>query len=244
MKAIWHAVVFIFKAVGWLILLILFLLAFPVRLDLLLQRGSSHVRLEYLFLKFDLYPGKKKGDGEELTEGDATEDADDGSEGVDVPQDEASAEDAKEAVSDEKLPSQQNGGRGLKKIMSLMRRIMKPAFWFVRMLLKAVHVDDVTVAVNVTGEDPASVGFRSGIQWGLIGSFMKDLNLIFGKNVTYGEVTVYPCFGDAQGTQERLGARISASPLLILMITIGFLFGFLIETIKDYFSRRRNKDVN
>lgn len=252
MRVFLNIIKWFFTVIGWLLLLILFLMAFPVRADILLEDAIFHLDVKYMFFRFKLLPSKKKANKERVEgQGGSSGSAhpDTASAAVDEKEDEIPdppADGKEDKVPD--LPADKQKKKSLSetlsRIESIVRRISQPGYWAVRMLLKAIHIRDVSVVVCVTGEDPASVGFRSGLQWSLIGEFMKTLNLIFGKNVTYGEVTVYPCFNGVEERKEKLSLSISTCPIIIVLIILGFGLGYLLELIKDLFSRGGKENVN
>lgn len=272
MKVFLNIIKGFFTAVGWILLLILFLLIFPVRADILLEDAVLHLDLKYLLFKFRILPAKDKAGKSRKKEKSGKEDAGETKDASPLPdtdpgentsdRNDASGKDAGMPMTGKKTEGKKIGdkrnsqgtsekgskeksvGETVSKIISLIRRISQPGYWAVRMLLRAVHIKDFSVVVCVTGDDPASVGFRSGIQWSLIGSFMNTINRLFGKNVTYGEVTVLPCFNGVDERKEKLSCSISTQPIIILLIVLGFGLGYLTELIKDLISRGGKKNVN
>jgi hypothetical protein len=71
----------------------------------------------------------------------------------------------------------------------------------------------------------------SGVAWAVIGELMKNLALMFGENVSYKEITVYPCFDPEDGADERFGCEITLTPIIIVMIIISFGFVYLKERL-------------
>lgn len=238
------------SVLGWTLLV---LLLFPVKLEVLLQDSVLTADLSYAFLKFRLSP-KKGGHSPEVKEDDSG--------GTEKDEDLLSpVTDSVTGVndSDSVPPSQKTGDKSKEKskekekgsvsetvgkIMRIAGPLLRPGYWLLRMILKAVHVRDVTAVVSVTGSDPASIGFRSGIYWALIGDLMKDLGLLFGKNVTYKEVTVFPCFGDTEPIKEKIGCTVIVCPLIIILLVIGFGLGYLFELIRNLLNRGGKNDVN
>jgi hypothetical protein len=254
----------LFTAVGWLLLLILFLLIFPVRADILLEDAVFHLDIRYLFLKLNILPAKenkdKKKEEEEEKQEEQEEKEEAGGEAASTAGEEQEHGEKTETTDQEPLPELGDPGKDdaeeykterkvksvsdtISKIVTIIRRIEQPAYWTVRMLLRAVHIKDFSVVVCVTGEDPASVGFRSGLQWSFIGSFMSLINRLFAKHVSYGEVTVLPCFNMVEERKEKLRCSISTQPIIVLLIALGFGLGYLIELIKDLISRGGKKNV-
>ena len=239
--------------------LLLILLLFPVRLDLLWQDAVLTADMKYMFFRRRLSSKertdrkekqKKEQEEEKETEKEKekekdTSASDAGSEtevsGGSGP---VSAEGKKpEKKKKEKEKEETTLSEKIEKVMRFVEPLFRPGYWLVRMLLKAVRVRDVSVVVSVTGEDPASVGFRSGIHWSLIGNLMKTLNYLFGKNVTYGEVTVYPCFGDAEPKKEKISCSVSVQPLIVILLVLGFLLGYLFELVRNLLKRGGKKNV-
>ena len=236
----------IFTVVGWLLLLILFLMFFPVRADILLEDAVLYIDLKYLFFRIKVLPSKKKKkEAEYVSDNEsAAESLPEEEQYIDNKDQKEQDKEKREKTAAAYEREEKSVGDTITRIVSLIRKIMQPAYWLVRMLLKTVHIEDVSVIVCVTGEDPASVGFRSGLQWSFIGSFMTLLNQLFGKNVTYNDVTVLPCFNGVSEKKEKLSFSISAQPIIILMITLGAALGYVFELIKDLFSRGGKKNVN
>ena len=234
----------IFSVIGWTLLVLLF---FPVRLDILWQDAAIRLELRYLFLHRRLVPADRNRDGKkdrkhrERKDGSAG-DAETDSGNSDTS--EAMEEDDRRDSSGKEKGSGQSIAESVERILRIVRPLMKPGFWLARMLLKAVRIRDMSVVISVTGSDPASIGFRSGLQWALIGNFMRLINSLFGKNVTYGEVTVYPCFGGAEPKKEKMSCSVKAQPIIIILLVLGFGFGFLFEAVRTLLDRGGKKNVN
>ena len=94
-------------------------------------------------------------------------------------------------------------------------------------LFHHIHVKDVEIVWNVRSNDAARVGMLSGFAWMVIREIMRTLALLFGKNLTYKELTVMPCFDPKDGTDERFGCEVAVRPIIILLIAIYFLFLYL-----------------
>ena len=94
-------------------------------------------------------------------------------------------------------------------------------------LFHHIHMDNVEIVWNVRSNDAARVGMLSGLAWMVIGEIMKTLALLFGKNLTYKEITVMPCFDPKDGADERFGCEVAVRPIIILLIAIYFLFEYL-----------------
>ena len=71
----------------------------------------------------------------------------------------------------------------------------------------------------------------SGAAWADIGEIMRFLHVVFGKNVEYKEITVYPCFDPDDGADERFGCEITVTPIIIVLIAICFGFNYLKERL-------------
>ncbi|MBQ5412057.1 MAG: hypothetical protein IIU19_01610 [Oscillospiraceae bacterium] len=259
MKLFFRILKIVFSVLGSLLVI---LLLFPVRLDILWKDTVFTADLRYIFFRRRLSPKDKKGKDEE-THGEEKEETDDGSAGTGshsaqtasetgpvhdsapVSQmEEKAPEQIKQEKENKKTEKEEDSLSGtIEKIKRIVAPLLKPGYWLFRMLLRAVHVRDVSVVVNVTGSDPASVGFRSGIQWSLIGNFMNTLNYLFGKNVTYGDVTVYPCFGDAEPKEEKMSCTVSVRPLIVILLVLGFLLGYLFELVRNLLKRGGKKNV-
>lgn len=234
----------IFSVIGWTLLVLLF---FPVRLDILWQDAAIRLELRYLFLHRRLVPADRNRDGKkdrkhrERKDGSASNaEIDSGNSDTS----EAMEEDDRRDSSGKEKGSGQSIAESVERILRIVRPLMKPGFWLARMLLKAVRIRDMSVVISVTGSDPASIGFRSGLQWALIGNFMRLINSLFGKNVTYGEVTVYPCFGGAEPKKEKMSCAVTAQPIIIILLVLGFGFGFLFEAVRTLLDRGGKKNVN
>ena len=91
-------------------------------------------------------------------------------------------------------------------------------------LFHHIHMKDVEIVWNVRSDDAARVGMLSGFVWMVIGEVMRTLALLFGKNLTYKEITVMPCFDPKDGADERFGCEVAVRPIIILLIAIYFLF--------------------
>ena len=227
--------------------LLVILLLFSVRLEVLWQEGILSADVRYLFFNQRLIPKSRK-EHEEKDGDQKEEDASDGDDGTsgsgthteDVSGDHSGESNGKENKKKESTSLYDT----VEKIVRIVSPLLKPGFWLVRMLLRCVHVSDVTVNVSVTGTDPASIGFRSGIHWSLIGNLMQMLNLLFGKNVTYSDITVYPCFGDAEPIKEKMGCTVTVRPLIIILLVLGFGLGYLFEVIRNLLNRGGKKNVN
>ncbi len=256
MKLFFRILKIVFTVLGGLLLI---LLLFPVRLDILWQDAVLRADLSYIFFRKRLSPKDKNGKEKETL----GEEADDGSavtgshsaqmasetgpahDSAPVPQEEEKEpEQVKQEKESKKTEKEEETLSGtIEKIKRIVSPLLRPGYWLFRMLLRAVHVRDVSVVVNVTGSDPASVGFRSGIQWSLIGNFMNTLNYLFGKNVTYGDITVYPCFGDAEPKEEKMSCTVSVRPLIVILLVLGFLLGYLFELVRNLLKRGGKKNV-
>ncbi|MDO5139039.1 MAG: hypothetical protein Q4D71_11370 [Oscillospiraceae bacterium] len=105
-------------------------------------------------------------------------------------------------------------------------------------LFRHIHMDDVEIVWNVRSDDAARVGMLSGLAWMVIGEVMKTLGLLFGKHLTYKELTVMPCFDPKDGADERFGCVVAIRPIIILLIAIYFLIEFLKEKISEKRSSR------
>jgi len=238
-----------FSVLGWLLLI---LLLFPVRVDLLWQDAVFTADLRYIFFRFRLSPREKHENREKKVEKEKEKEKEDP--GPSSPESDnsipdshsdpvSSAEEKKQENKEKKKEEGATLSETIEKIRRLVSPLLRPGYWLFRMLLKAVRVRDVSVVVSVTGSDPASIGFRSGIHWSLIGNFMNALNYLFGKNVTYGEVTVYPCFDDSEPPKERMSCTVSVQPLIVILLVIGFLLGYLFELVRNLLNRGGKKNV-
>ena len=243
MKLFFRILKIVFAVLGWLLLI---LLLFPVRLDLLWQDAVLTADLKYIFFRFRLSPQKKaekeEKDDTVTTAAHVLESEKPVSESAPAPAPEEKKPEKKRKKKKEK--EEATLSETIEKIMRFVSPLFRPGYWLVRMLLKAVKVRDVSVTVSVTGSDPASIGFRSGIHWSLIGNFMNTLNYLFGKNVTYGDVTVYPCFDDSEPPKERLSCSVSVQPLIVILLVLGFLLGYLFELVRNLLNRGGKKNVN
>ncbi len=257
----------ILTVLGWSLLI---LLIFPVRLDLLLQDSVLTADLRYIFLKFRLSPSEKgkKEDPSESVQKDVAEDVERDEAAVQEPQAEnpeepkensgaedrtaedepktgnGGTEDPTDEDEDEDTDKKESLGDTIRKIIRFAEPLLKPGYWLLRKLFGAIHVDNVSVVVSVTGSDPASIGFRSGLWWALLGDLMHLLALLFGKNVTYSEVTVLPCFGETKPVKEKIGCSVSACPLIIILLALGFGLGYLFELVRNLIKRGGKKNVN
>ena len=257
-----------FSVLGWLLLI---LLLFPVRVDLLcrfrtaaeqkktlkdFERGTvdiiigTHRVLRYIFFRFRLSPREKHENREKKEEKEKEKEKEKEDSGPSSPESDnsipdshsdpaSSAEEKKQENKEKKKEEGATLSETIEKIRRLVSPLLRPGYWLFRMLLKAVRVRDVSVVVSVTGSDPASIGFRSGIHW----SLMNTLNYLFGKNVTYGDVTVYPCFDDSEPPKERMSCTVSVQPLIVILLVIGFLLGYLFELVKNLLNRGGKKNV-
>ena len=236
-----------FSVLGWLLLI---LLLFPVRVDLLWQDAVFTADLRYIFFRFRLSPREKHENREKKVEKEK-EKEDSGPSSPEsynsIPDSHSdpasSAEEKKQENKEKKKEEGATLSETIEKIRRLVSPLIRPGYWLFRMLLKAVRVRDVSVVVSVTGSDPASIGFRSGIHWSLIGNFMNTLNYLFGKNVTYGDVTVYPCFDDSEPPKERMSCTVSVQPLIVILLVIGFLLGYLFELVRNLLNRGGKNNV-
>lgn len=238
-----------FSVLGWLLLI---LLLFPVQVDLLWQDAVFTADLRYIFFRFRLSPREKHENREKKEEKEKEKEKEDS--GPSSPESDnsipdshsdpaSSAEEKKQENKEKKKEEGATLSETIEKIRRLVSPLLRPGYWLFRMLLKAVRVRDVSVVVSVTGSDPASIGFRSGIHWSLIGNFMNTLNYLFGKNVTYGDVTVYPCFDDSEPPKERMSCTVSVQPLIVILLVIGFLLGYLFELVRNLLNRGGKKNV-
>lgn len=243
----------VLSVVGWTLLVLLF---FPVRLDILWQEAVITLDLGYLFFRRRILPAEKpsavkkndsqqkKEDNKETSEEERISSSPAGPPVKPADSDEPSADASRKGGKKKDKDSDRTLTDTVEKILRIVRPLMKPGYWLARMLLKAVHVRDVSVVISVTGSDPASIGFRSGLHWALLGNFMQVLNSLFGKNVTYGEVTVYPCFGDAEPKKEKMSCTVSVRPVIIILLVLGFGLGYLFELIRNLLDRGGKKNVN
>ena len=108
---------------------------------------------------------------------------------------------------------------------------MTPATRTLVALFHHIHMDDVEIVWNVRSDDAARVGMLSGLAWMVIGDVMKTLALLFGKNLTYKEITVMPCFDPKAGADERIGCEVSARPIIIVLIALYFGVLYLKERL-------------
>ena len=245
MKLFLRILKIMFSVLGWLLLI---LLLFPVRVDLLWQDAVFTADLRYIFFRFRLSPREKHENREKKVEKEKEDSGPSSPESDNSIPDShsdpvSSAEEKKQENKEKKKEEGATLSETIEKIRRLVSPLLRPGYWLFRMLLKAVRVRDVSAVVSVTGSDPASIGFRSGIHWSLIGNFMNTLNYLFGKNVTYGEVTVYPCFDDSEPPKERMSCTVSVQPLIVILLVIGFLLGYLFELVRNLLNRGGKKNV-
>jgi len=240
-STVWKVIRVILGAAGWLLL---FLLVFPVRADVLLEDAVLHVDIRYLFMKFRLLPGRKSGDGKASEQ--ARNDSENAPADAEKPEENAPDESGGEQKDDGKSGSgsHKSVSETITRIKDLLSPLLRPGWWLLRMLTRTIRIKDMSVIIDVTGSDPASIGFRSGLQWALVGNFMKLLGLIFGKNVTYGDVTVMPCFDRQAEKKEKLSFSACTVPIVILLLVLGFALAYLFGLIKKKLSFGGKKNVN
>ncbi len=116
---------------------------------------------------------------------------------------------------------------GLVALWNKIKPFVTPVSKTLVALLHHIHMNDVEIVWNVRSDDAARVGMLSGLAWMVIGEIMKTLALLFGKNLTYKEITVMPCFDPKDGADERFGCEVAVRPIIILLIAIYFLFEYL-----------------
>ncbi len=112
-----------------------------------------------------------------------------------------------------------------------IRPFLDPAKKAVIALCHRIHIREIEIIYNVRGSDAARVGMLSGAAWAVIGEMMRFLHVVFGKNVEYKEITVYPCFDPDDGADERFGCEITVTPIIIVLIAICFGFRYLKEKL-------------
>ena len=116
---------------------------------------------------------------------------------------------------------------GLVALWNKIKPFVTPVSKTLVALFHHIHMKDVEIVWNVRSDDAARVGMLSGLAWMVIGEIMKTLALLFGKNLTYKEITVMPCFDPKDGADERFGCEVAVRPIIILLIAIYFLFEYL-----------------
>ena len=112
-----------------------------------------------------------------------------------------------------------------------IRPLLDPTKKAVISLCHRIHIRKIEIVYNVRGSDAARVGMLSGAAWAIIGELMRLLHLVFGKNVEYKEITVYPCFDPDDGADERFGCEITVTPIIIVLIAVCFGFRYLKEKL-------------
>ncbi len=127
---------------------------------------------------------------------------------------------------------------GFVKLWNKIRPFIDPSSKTLVALFRHIHMNDVEIVWNVRSDDAARVGMLSGFAWMVIGEVMKTLGLLFGKHLTYKEITVMPCFDPKDGADERFGCVVAIRPIIILLIAIYFLIEFLKEKISEKRSSR------
>lgn len=112
-----------------------------------------------------------------------------------------------------------------------IRPFLDPTKKAVIALCHRIYIREIEIIYNVRGSDAARVGMLSGAAWAVIGEIMRFLHVVFGKNVEYKEITVYPCFDPDDGADERFGCEITVTPIIIVLIAICFGFNYLKERL-------------
>ena len=239
--------------------LVLILSIFPVSAKILFRAGKLYLDLKYLFLKFQILPAKgKKPDTDDQTESVLTEEtvshAEETEETVSY---ELTNSVLEESIAEEQAEEEQEQGEKKEEEKPQKEKKKKPkddeeeeekentlvALWkkikpFVTPTTKTlialfhhIHMKDVEIVWNVRSNDAARVGMLSGLAWLVIGDVMRTFALLFGKNLSYKEVTVQPCFDPKDGADERFGCEVAVRPIIILLIAIYFLFLYVKEKL-------------
>lgn len=146
-----------------------------------------------------------------------------------VTEDEDHGEEGEEPEDDEEQEDGEEGG--IAALWKKIRPFVTPATRTLVALFHHIHMDDVEIVWNVRSDDAARVGMLSGLAWMVIGDVMKTLALLFGKNLTYREITVMPCFDPKAGADERIGCEVSARPIIIVLIALYFGVLYLKERL-------------
>jgi hypothetical protein len=97
-----------------------------------------------------------------------------------------------------------------------------------------VQVKDVHASLECVSSDAAVTGMLTGAKWAFLGGVSKTLNDLFGRNVSYGELKVTPCWTRDMAKGEEAGCKVRLRPIAALAAGIIFLAGWLPK-------RRRNK---
>ena len=150
-------------------------------------------------------------------------------------EDDSSAEDDETESSDDEDEDEEYW---FVKLWNKVRPFIDPSSKTLVALFHHIHMNDVEIVWNVRSDDAARVGMLSGFAWMVIGEVMKTLGLLFGKNLTYKELTVMPCFDPKDGADERFGCVVAIRPIIIFLIAIYFLIEFLKEKISEKRSSR------
>lgn len=242
----------ILKIVGWILLgllaLLLILSLFWVHLLVSFQGGELTVKLRYLFLRFTLLPKKKENSLEESTAAPKQESA--LPEAAQTPATVASevpkpkpvsaaptaAPKKKEKPAKEK-PVDTTDAMGIRDTWEKVKMLLASATPPLKRLLRHLRIRDFTIIWNVFSDDAARVGMYSGLAWSVIGDIMRVLNALFQKYMSYGEVTVQPCFNREDAREERFGCEVLARPIIIILIAIQF--GILYLRNRKRFKRER-----
>lgn len=241
--------------------IVLVLLFFPASAKILFRRGKLYVDVKYLFLKRRILPGEEEEtslpeevsdhlEQEEQPEMPKVEQEAPQSAAEEVPavveeteeelDPDISEEEVKERPKEEKKSAkvkktkqkeEKTEENGLAALWKKVRPFVTPATKTLVALFHHIHMENVEIVWNVRGGDAARVGMLSGLAWMVIGDIMKTLGILFGKNLTYKEITVMPCFDPKDGADERFGCEVAVRPIIILLIAGYFGLLFLKEKL-------------
>ena len=240
---------------GALILLLLLLSLFPLRLDVEWRTGELKADAGYLFFRKKLLPKRKpKAEKEEGNqEASAVPDPDPLPEDrPPVPDPDPLPEERPSVADPDPLPpepeqepgEEEDGTRedpprekekgGLQELWETVEPFLDPGIRAVRYLGRHVQVKDVHASLECVSSDAAVTGMLTGAKWAFLGGVSKTLNDLFGRNVSYGELKVTPCWTKDTARGEEAGCRVRLRPIAALAAGVIFLAGWLPK-------RRRNR---
>lgn len=233
---------------GALILLILILSLFPLKLDVEWKDRELKARAGYLFLHKDLSPKKK---GKEKEGKKEPEEAEKPGKPDPIPEAQTPAEEKDplppepaEKPADE--PAEEGGREdapeeknGLQELWEKIEPFLDPGNRAARHLARHVQVKDLHASLECVSSDAAVTGMLTGAKWAFLGSVSGALNALLGKNVSYGELKVTPCWTRDMAKGEEAGCKVRFRPIYALGAGIIFLAGWLPKRLKNRKNRKK-----
>ena len=240
---------------GALILLILLLSLIPLRLDAEWRTGELKADARWLFLRMRLSPKEKKEKKEKAEKEKEPEGEGEAPEPVPAPEEKKTPavdndplppETGKEPEGDKKeeteeAPEERKEKGGLQELWEKIEPFLDPGIRAVRYLGRHVKVRNLHASLECVSSDAAVTGMLTGAKWAFLGNVSKTLNVLFGKNVSYGELKVTPCWTKDMAKGEEAGCSVRFRPVHALAAGIIFLAGWLPKHLRN---RRRKKKEN